>query len=134
MWPLHSSPSAEAFFSAYLTVPVVIVFYVGHKLWTKNWQVYIRAKDIDIDTGRRNWTWTWSNKKLPKKRLTLLLCHSTEESTMLGVDEKNCIAFYTFFFFLSTLILLQTFIPFVLNYYNYQSFNTEICRLQYTLC
>ena len=53
VWPLHSSPSAEAFFSAYLTVPVVIVFYVGHKLWTKNWQVYIRAKDIDIDTGRR---------------------------------------------------------------------------------
>ncbi|EMG45344.1 General amino-acid permease GAP1, partial [Candida maltosa Xu316] len=53
VWPLHSKPSATAFFSSYLSVPVVLAFYIGHKLWTRNWRFYIRAKDIDIDTGRR---------------------------------------------------------------------------------
>lgn len=46
-------PNASDFFLAYLGFPVVILFYVGHKLWTRNWRLYIRAADIDIDTGRR---------------------------------------------------------------------------------
>ncbi|KAG7661577.1 uncharacterized protein J8A68_004946 [[Candida] subhashii] len=53
VFPLGGSPSAEVFFNNFLTVPVIIVFYVGHKLWTRNWKLFIRAKDIDIDTGRR---------------------------------------------------------------------------------
>ncbi|EMG45365.1 General amino-acid permease GAP1, partial [Candida maltosa Xu316] len=53
VWPLGGSPNAEHFFSIYLSVPVILVFYVGHKLWTRNWRFYIRAKDIDIDSGRR---------------------------------------------------------------------------------
>ena len=53
VWPLGETPSAEAFFSAYLSVPFILVCYVGHKLWTRDWKLFIRAKDIDIDTGRR---------------------------------------------------------------------------------
>ncbi|EGW31243.1 uncharacterized protein SPAPADRAFT_56131 [Spathaspora passalidarum NRRL Y-27907] len=53
VWPLGGSPSAETFFNNFLTVPVVLIFYVGHKLYSRNWKLYIRAKDIDIDTGRR---------------------------------------------------------------------------------
>ncbi|RCK65541.1 General amino-acid permease GAP1 [Candida viswanathii] len=53
VWPLGESPNAEAFFGSYLSVPVVLLFYIGHKLWTKNWKFYIRSKDIDLDTGRR---------------------------------------------------------------------------------
>ncbi|CAK9437806.1 uncharacterized protein LODBEIA_P21840 [Lodderomyces beijingensis] len=52
IFPLGEKPSAEAFFQALLTVPVVIVFYVGHKLWTRNWRIFYRANEIDIDTGR----------------------------------------------------------------------------------
>lgn len=36
----------------FLTVPVVLVFYCGHKLYTKNWKLYYKANEIDIDTGR----------------------------------------------------------------------------------
>lgn len=53
LYPLGGKPNASDFFNAYLAVPVIILFYIGHKIWTKNWKLYIRAKDIDIDTGRR---------------------------------------------------------------------------------
>lgn len=53
LFPIGGSPDAEAFFGAYLGFPVILAFYIGHKIWTKNWRLYIRAKDIDIDTGRR---------------------------------------------------------------------------------
>lgn len=53
VWPIGVTPNATDFFQAYLSMPVVLVFYLGHKLWTRNWKLYIRAKDIDIDTGRR---------------------------------------------------------------------------------
>ena len=41
-----------SFFQAYLAVPIVIVFYIGHKVWTRSWSFYIRAKDMDVTTGR----------------------------------------------------------------------------------
>ena len=39
---------------SYLGFPVVLFFYICHKLYRRNWRLYIRAKDIDIDTGRRD--------------------------------------------------------------------------------
>lgn len=53
LWPIGGKPEASGFFQLYLSAPVIIVFYVGHKIWKRNWKFYIRAKDIDIDTGRR---------------------------------------------------------------------------------
>ncbi|SCU92755.1 LAMI_0E11892g1_1 [Lachancea mirantina] len=53
LFPPGSPPGAEAFFEAYLSLPVVMAFYVFHKVWKRNWKLFIRAKDIDIDTGRR---------------------------------------------------------------------------------
>jgi amino acid permease (yeast) len=53
VWPLHEKPNAEAFFSAYIGFVVILVTYICHKIYTRNLRLYIRAKDIDIDTGRR---------------------------------------------------------------------------------
>ena len=53
LFPLGSSPSADAFFQAYLSLPIVVVFYIGHKLWKRNWTLFVRARDLDIDSGRR---------------------------------------------------------------------------------
>lgn len=53
LFPLGGLPDALAFFLAYLGAPIVLVFYLGHKIWTRNWRWFIRAKDIDVDTGRR---------------------------------------------------------------------------------
>lgn len=53
VWPMGSSPDAEYFFQSYLAFPIILCFYFGHKIWRRNWRLYIRAKDIDIDTGRK---------------------------------------------------------------------------------
>jgi len=34
-------------------VPIVLASYIGHKIYTRNWKLLIPAKDIDLDTGRR---------------------------------------------------------------------------------
>ncbi|EDO18249.1 hypothetical protein Kpol_543p78 [Vanderwaltozyma polyspora DSM 70294] len=53
LFPIGSSPNAYDFFSAYLAAPIVLAFYIAHKLWKRNWKLLIPLKDIDIDTGRR---------------------------------------------------------------------------------
>lgn len=53
LFPLGGKPSAKEFFMGYLGFVVLIVFYIGHKIWKCNWMLFIRAKDMDIDTGRR---------------------------------------------------------------------------------
>ena len=53
LFPIGGSPDASAFFQSYLGFPVIIAFYVAHKIWKKNWRLYIPASQIDIDTGRR---------------------------------------------------------------------------------
>ncbi|KAF5092595.1 hypothetical protein D0Z03_002788 [Geotrichum reessii] len=51
LFPLGGSPNAKDFFSSYLAVPVVLFFYIGHKIYYKT--PIIRAKDMDLLTGRR---------------------------------------------------------------------------------
>ena len=54
VWPLGEKPNAEAFFMSYLGFVVIIFFYIIHKVfWARNFNIFIRAKNIDIDTGRR---------------------------------------------------------------------------------
>ncbi|KAL4908130.1 hypothetical protein BDW74DRAFT_146900 [Aspergillus multicolor] len=49
------------FFSKYLAVPVVLLFYIPYKLWFKT--KIIRAKDMDLRTGRRELNIQWLMKE-----------------------------------------------------------------------
>jgi len=51
LWPIGESPDAEVFFSLYLAVPCVLAFYIPYKLYFKT--PFVRAKDMDLVTGRR---------------------------------------------------------------------------------
>jgi yeast amino acid transporter len=57
-WPVGYKQMGVAeqiknFFLAYLAVPVILLFYFGHKVFTKTpWGMKIR--DIDLDSGRRD--------------------------------------------------------------------------------
>ncbi|KAF5092750.1 hypothetical protein D0Z00_004430 [Geotrichum galactomycetum] len=51
LFPIGSDPNPEDFFMSYLAVPVVLAFYIIHKLIYK--PSIIRAKDMDLITGRR---------------------------------------------------------------------------------
>ena len=51
LFPVGGSPNPEDFFMSYLAVPVVLAFYIIHKVIYK--PSIIRAKDMDLNTGRR---------------------------------------------------------------------------------
>ncbi|GEQ66657.1 hypothetical protein JCM33374_g320 [Metschnikowia sp. JCM 33374] len=53
LFPIHGTPNAYHFFETFLSVFVILAFWLGHKIWKRNWKLFIRAKDLDIDTGRR---------------------------------------------------------------------------------
>ena len=48
---MSASALVSNFFSDYLAAPVVLAFYIPYKLWFKT--PFIRAKDMDLQTGRR---------------------------------------------------------------------------------
>ncbi|ODV86341.1 hypothetical protein CANARDRAFT_27572 [[Candida] arabinofermentans NRRL YB-2248] len=54
LFPIGESPDAETFFETYLTVPVMIAFYVFYIAWKRSFKLYFRNDEIDIDTGRRD--------------------------------------------------------------------------------
>jgi len=56
IWPpgTGSIGDAEDFFSAYLAVPVVILFYVGYKVVFWETANFVKPSTMDLDTGRRS--------------------------------------------------------------------------------
>mgnify|MGYP002477073333 FL=1 len=58
-WPtgykqMSNRAIATNFFETYLSMVVVVVMYVGRKIWSRNFRFLIPVSEIDIDTGRRN--------------------------------------------------------------------------------
>lgn len=54
LFPLRAEPNAYDFFLDYLGLPVILMSWFGYKVWKKDWKLFIRAEDLDIDTGRIN--------------------------------------------------------------------------------
>lgn len=54
MWPMGESASAESFFQGgYLSLPIVIAFYIFGKIYYKDWSLFIRSSDMDLTSGIR---------------------------------------------------------------------------------
>ncbi|SMN19307.1 similar to Saccharomyces cerevisiae YKR039W GAP1 General amino acid permease [Maudiozyma saulgeensis] len=51
--PIGDKPNASDFFQSYLSFPIVLAFYIGHKIWKRNWKLLKKPIDLDIDSGRR---------------------------------------------------------------------------------
>ncbi|ODV78641.1 general amino acid permease [Suhomyces tanzawaensis NRRL Y-17324] len=54
LFPIGGKPNAYDFFLSYLGLPVLIASWLFYKFWKKDWTLFVRAKDIDVDTGRPN--------------------------------------------------------------------------------
>ncbi|KAK6457957.1 general amino acid permease [Scheffersomyces xylosifermentans] len=52
LFPLGKKPNAKDFFENYLGSVIVIVFYVGHKVYSRNFKLLVNVEEIEIDTGR----------------------------------------------------------------------------------
>jgi yeast amino acid transporter len=53
LWPVGGSPDAEVFFENYLAAPIVLALYLFWKVWSRDWKMFVRAKDMDVTTGIR---------------------------------------------------------------------------------
>lgn len=53
LFPLGEAPDAKAFFENYLGAIVVLVFFLGHKLYSRKLNTIVPLETMDIDTGRR---------------------------------------------------------------------------------
>lgn len=53
LFPLGGSPSASVFFENFLAAPIVIALYLFWKIWSRDWKLFIRAKDMDVTVGIR---------------------------------------------------------------------------------
>ena len=51
MFPVTGPSSAKAFFQTFLTVPVILLFYIVRKIWKRT--PFMRPSTIDLDSGRR---------------------------------------------------------------------------------
>jgi len=46
-----SPPSAEAFFMSFLAGPIILALYVGYKVYSRNWKLFVNAHEMDLQTG-----------------------------------------------------------------------------------
>ncbi|CCD23955.1 amino acid permease NDAI_0C02950 [Naumovozyma dairenensis CBS 421] len=55
LFPLGSGTAdVTSFFEGYLSLPILIACYVGHKLYVRNLQVLVKLEDMDLETGRKH--------------------------------------------------------------------------------
>ncbi|OWB74996.1 hypothetical protein B5S31_g4840 [[Candida] boidinii] len=54
LFPIGGSPNAENFFEDYLTLPVLFLFIAIFYIWKRDFTLFRRAKDIDVDSGRKD--------------------------------------------------------------------------------
>ena len=71
IFPLGEKSNAKSFFETYLGFVILIIFYFGHKLWRNNWILFIRSRDIDIDSGRRETDLEALKRELQEEREVL---------------------------------------------------------------
>lgn len=54
IFPAGKPGSAKSFFESCLGFVVVFVMYFGHKIWTRNWKLWLNPFEVDITSGRRH--------------------------------------------------------------------------------
>lgn len=54
IWPIGSKADVTTFWQNCLSLPLMIILWAGYKTWKRQWGFfYLKAHEIDIDTGRR---------------------------------------------------------------------------------
>jgi amino acid transporter len=53
LFPIGGKPNAMAFFESYLAAPIVIAFFIGYKIYERDFSIGVDLSAIDLDAGRR---------------------------------------------------------------------------------
>lgn len=68
LFPIGGKPDAKAFFESYLAAPIVILFFVGYKLFYRQWSLGVDLKAINVDEGRREIDLVAFNEEMAAER------------------------------------------------------------------
>ncbi|KHJ30157.1 putative general amino acid permease [Erysiphe necator] len=68
LFPIGRNSSARVFFENYLAFPVVIVFFIGYKIYYRQCTIGIDLKSINLDDGRRDINLEELRKELEDER------------------------------------------------------------------
>lgn len=56
LFPVGGKPDAKAFFQSYLAAPFAIICYLGWKIKTRKWRLFVPASEMDVLSGLREGT------------------------------------------------------------------------------
>ena len=68
LWPIGGKPDAQAFFESYLAAPIVLLFFVGYKLYYRQWSIGVKIDEINVDEGRREMDFVAFRQELDDER------------------------------------------------------------------
>ncbi|CCT71896.1 hypothetical protein LB506_012759 [Fusarium annulatum] len=76
--PDGSPPDAESFFMGFLAAPIILALYLGYKIYSRDWKLYVKAIDMDLQTGivlldepEPETPWSW--KSAPRRLLSAII-------------------------------------------------------------
>jgi len=52
-WPIGEAATAQTFFQVFLAGPIIVALYVGYKLYSREWKMFVTASEMDLATGLR---------------------------------------------------------------------------------
>ncbi|KAF2469055.1 AAT family amino acid transporter [Lindgomyces ingoldianus] len=91
LWPIGGSPDAEAFFSAYIALPLIIALYVIWKAYSwfhipEHRPLFVKIKDIDLYAGMREGQFQFSGEGVPveERRRSITELEQSKKKTPLG--------------------------------------------------
>lgn len=68
LFPLGKSPKASVFFENYLGAIVFLVFYLGHKIYSRKLNTIVPLATMDLDTGRSENDYDRLNQELAEEK------------------------------------------------------------------
>lgn len=70
LFPIGGTPTGgvQNFFESYLAVPVVLLFFVGYKIYERKWRLGVDLHAIDVDAGRREVDFAALSAELAEER------------------------------------------------------------------
>ncbi|OVF09955.1 putative amino-acid permease [Clavispora lusitaniae] len=69
LFPLGQSPDAKVFFENYLGAVIAVLFYVGHKIYSRKLNTIVPLETMDLDTGRRETDFEKLNQELAEEKM-----------------------------------------------------------------
>lgn len=63
---------------SFLAGPIILVLYLGYKVYSRDWKLYVKAIDMDLQTGivlldepEHEIPWSWKNA--PRRLLSAII-------------------------------------------------------------